>query len=63
MQFIRCRLGFHKWIGLGRLSGGFTISDIGDTIYANGCKYCGAVKLLYIRHSCIPKEEVKSDGN
>jgi len=50
IQFTKCVLGLHKWIGLGRVFGGFKVTDMGDTIYANGCSYCGQVKLLYVRH-------------
>jgi hypothetical protein len=49
MQFIKCLLGFHKWVGIGYISGAFKVTDKGDAIYADGCSYCGTVKLLYIR--------------
>ena len=49
IQFIKCVLGLHKWIALGSLHGSFTISDMRDSIFVNGCSCCGKVTFLYVR--------------
>ena len=49
LQFIKCLLGFHQMIGIGRVVQFSSVSS--DNIYASGCLFCGYVKLLYIRHA------------